>query len=70
MCICRMYSWKNDLYISHLNIGNGEVPGDEGDSVKNKFFTRKFVPAAHSLQVLGRDGYYNNEKVIGLYQRL
>ena len=27
-------------------------------SVKNKFFTRKFVPAAQSLQVMERKGYY------------
>lgn len=44
----------------------GSVPEMEG-SVKNKFLTRNFVPAAQSLQVLGRDGYYSNEKVIGVY---
>lgn len=27
-------------------------------SVKNKFFTRRFVPAAQSLQVQERHGYY------------
>ncbi|WP_342758557.1 hypothetical protein [Kineothrix sedimenti] len=34
-----------------------ENKGKDGDSVKIKIFTRKFVPAAQSLQVLERHGY-------------
>ena len=31
--------------------------------MKNKFFTRKFVPAAQSLQVLERHGYYYEKEI-------
>ena len=31
------------------------------DSVKNKFFTRKFVPVVQGLQVLEGHGYFYEE---------
>ena len=32
--------------------------------MKNKFFTRKFVPTAQSLQVLERHGYFYENRVM------
>jgi predicted transcriptional regulator len=42
---------------------NKNIPWKGDNSVKNRFFTRKFVPAAQSLQVTERAGFIMSEKM-------